>query len=91
MALDGSIRWTMRQTARSDKNDKIGLSATEYVRGTFDPTTGVINLTGYSKDDPNNVLVMVDVYKLQISTDGRKLTGKARNGGKWNGKVDLSR
>jgi hypothetical protein len=91
MALDGSIRWTMRRTARTDKSDKIGQSATEYVRGNFDPTTGTVNLTGYSKDDPNSVLVMLDVYKLQISTDGKKLTGTARNGGKWNGKIDLSR
>lgn len=91
MSLDGSIRWTMRRTARSDKSDKIGLSATEYVRGTFDPASSAINLAGYSKDDPDGVLVMVDVYKLQISSDGRKLTGTARNGGKWNGKVDLTR
>jgi hypothetical protein len=90
-ALDGSIRWTMRRTARSDKSDKVGLSATEYVRGAFDPSTGVVNLSGYSKDDPDGVLVMVDVYKLQVSNDGRKLTGAARNGGKWNGKIDLSR
>jgi hypothetical protein len=91
MALDGSILWTMRHTARTDKSDKIGQSATEYVRGNFDPTTGTVNLTGYSKEDPNSVLVMLDVYKLQISADGKKLTGAARNGGKWNGKVDLSR
>jgi hypothetical protein len=90
-ALSGSIRWTMRRTARSDKSDKIGHSANEFVRGTYDPLTGVVNLSGYSKDDPDDVLVMVDVYKLQISGEGRKLTGAARNGGKWNGKVDLGR
>ena len=90
-ALDGSIRWTMRHTARSDKTDKVGHSATEYVRGTFDTATGTVNLSGYSKDDPDGVLVMLDVYKLQTSSDGKKLTGAARNGGKWNGKVDLSR
>jgi hypothetical protein len=48
-------------------------------------------MSGYSKDDPNNVLVMIDDYKLTVSQDGRTLTGVARNGGKWNGHVRLSR
>ena len=90
-ALDGQIRWTMRRTARPDKTDKIGLSATEFVRGSFDPATGSVKMSGYSKDDPNNVLVMVDTYKLNISADGHALSGLARNGGKWNGHLRLSR
>ena len=90
-ALDGQIRWTMRKTARPDKMDKIGLSATEFVRGSFDPATGSVKMSGYRKDDPNNVLVMVDTYKLNISADGHTLSGLARNGGKWNGHVRLTR
>ncbi|HRI02748.1 MAG TPA: hypothetical protein PLL77_03300 [Pyrinomonadaceae bacterium] len=89
--IEGQIRWTMRRTARPDKTDKIGLSATEFVRGSADPTNHTINLTGYSKNDPNNVLVMVDVYKLTVSPDGKSLVGSARNGGKWNGRVNLRR
>ncbi len=89
--LDGQVKWTLRRTVRPDKADKVGLSAIEFVRGKYDPTTGDINLTGYGKDDPNNVLVMTDVYRLKISSDGRRLTGAARNGGKWNGRVNLSR
>lgn len=89
--LEGQIKWTLRRTARPDKKNKVGLSAIEYVRGTFDPTTGALKMNGYGKDDPNNVLVMVDAYKLNISQDGRTLNGLARNGGKWNGHLNLSR
>jgi hypothetical protein len=90
-AVDGEIRWTLRRTVRPDKMDKIGLSATEYVRGTFDPETGKLELSGYDKDDPDGVLVMVDDYRLTVSRDGKTLTGLAKNGGKWNGHVRLSR
>lgn len=89
--LDGRIKWTMRRTARPDKTDKIGLSATEFVRGTFDPQTGKVQMSGYRKDDPDSVLVMLDAYKLDLSTDGRSLTGLARNGGKWNGHIKLAK
>ena len=89
--LDGQIKWTLRKTARPDKADKIGLTAIEYVRGKYDPSTGLVNMSGYSKDDPNGVLVMLDVYKLNISSDGHTLSGLARNGGKWNGHVKLNR
>lgn len=89
--LNGQIKWTMRRSARPDKQHMIGFSAIEYVTGSFDPATGTVNLTGRSKDDPDGMLVMLDVYKLTISPDGQKLTGLARNGGKWNGKVNLRR
>ena len=89
--LDGHIKWTLRKTVRPDKMDKIGLSAIEYVRGTFDPATGAVVVNGFRKDDPNGVLVMVDDYKLTVSRDGKSLTGLARNGGKWNGRLRLAR
>lgn len=89
--LAGQITWTMRRTARPDKESKIGLSATEWVRGSFDPVERTVRLKGERKDDPDNVLVMLDEYKLKISADAKTLSGIARNGGKWNGKVNLSR
>lgn len=90
-SISGQIKWTLRRTTRPDKMDKVGLSAIEFVRGTFDPATGSLRMSGYGKDDPNNVLVMVDEYKLTVSPDNRTLTGLARNGGKWNGHVRLAR
>jgi hypothetical protein len=89
--VDGQIKWTLKRTVRPDKMEKIGFSATEFVRGTFDPVNGSLKMSGYSKDDPNNVLVMVDDYKLTVSPDGKTLSGVAKNGGKWNGHVRLSR
>lgn len=88
--VEGQIRWTMRKTVRPDKMDKVGLSAIEFVRGTFEPD-GSVTLTGYRKDDPDNLLVLLDQYRLQISPDAKSLNGLARNGGKWNGRVRLSR
>ena len=90
-SVSGEVKWTMRKTVRPDKAGKVGLSAIEYVRGSYDPSSGSVNLAGYAKDDPQNVLVMVDTYRLKISRDDRTLTGAARNGGKWNGRVDLRR
>jgi hypothetical protein len=89
--VEGSLLWTMRKTARPDKASKIGLTATEFVRGAFDPESHTVKLAGYGKDDPDEVLVMTDQYRLNISADGRTLNGFARNGGKWNGHIKLSR
>jgi len=89
--VEGQIKWTMRSTVRPDKMDKIGLSAIEYVRGTYAPETGVVLMSGYKKDDPDDVLVMLDNYRLTVSEDGSRLTGLARNGGKWNGRLKLTR
>lgn len=89
--IEGQIKWTMRYTVRPDKKDKIGLSATEYIRGNFDPSARLLTARGYRKDDPNDVLVMLDNYRLTISEDGHRLTGVARNGGRWNGHLELGR
>lgn len=89
--IEGQIKWTMRRTVRPDKKEKIGLSATEYIRGNFDPSTRLLTASGYRKDDPNDVLVMLDNYRLTVSEDGHRLTGVAQNGGRWNGHLDLGR
>lgn len=89
--VNGQINWTLRRSNRPDKMNKIGLTATEYVSGHFDNATGTLSLRGYRKDDPNNVLVMVDTYRLRMSGDSRRLSGSARNGGNWNASVNLAR
>ena len=48
-------------------------------------------MRGTSKSDPNNMLVMLDQYRLNLSSDGRTLNGAAKNGGKWNGRIILSK
>lgn len=89
--VSGRIEWTLRRTNRPDKQGKVGMSATEFVRGRFDPASRVLTMAGYRKDDPNNVLVMVDNYRLTLGGDSRSLTGKAKNGGSWNATMKLSK
>ncbi len=89
--IQGQIEWTMRRTRRPEKMSKVGMSATEYVSGQYNPATQSLSLKGYSKNDPNDVLVMTDDYRLTFSPGNRTLNGAARNGGKWDGKVILSR
>jgi hypothetical protein len=89
--LRGQIVWTLRRTPRPDKQFKVGTSATEYVTGRYDPAGRLVTLKGNSKNDPGGLLVMLDDYRLNLSADGRRLAGRARNGGKWNGIVNLSK
>jgi hypothetical protein len=89
--VQGQIEWTLRRTTRPEKMNKIGMTAIEYVRGKYDPSTRNLTMSGYRKDDPNNVLVMVDDYRLGLTADNRGLNGAARNGGKWDGKIKLQR
>jgi len=89
--VSGQIEWTLRRTTRPEKMSKIGLKAVEYVSGQYNPETRMLTLKGYSKDDPSDVLVMTDDYRLTLSEDSRRLNGAAKNGGKWNGRVNLSR
>ena len=87
--ISGQIEWTLKRTPSPEKMGKIGLSAIEYVRGRYDPSTQTVTFQGYRKDDPNNVLFNLDSYRLKLSND--KLSGLARNGGKWDGRMNLSR
>lgn len=55
-AVEGRIEWTVLRVERDSYRDKIGLVATEFVRGTFDERKGVLNLRGYDKDDPRQII-----------------------------------
>lgn len=89
--VSGQIDWTLRRTNRPEKMSKIGMSAVEYVNGTFDPVSRKLSLQGYRKDDPNGVLVMLDQYRLTLSSDESRLSGSAKNGGKWNATINAAR
>jgi len=78
-AVSGQIHWTLRRSSNPQKAGKAGLSAIEYVQGTFDARTGRLRLKGVRKDDPY-ALVILDTYDLVIARDGRSLTGRSRNG-----------
>lgn len=77
--VEGWIVWTLVRSANPQKMYKSGLTAVEYVRGTFDPPTRLMKVRGYRKDDPNN-LVIYDAYNLSLSEDKQNLSGRSKNG-----------
>jgi hypothetical protein len=77
--INGKIIWILRATNNPKKIGKTGLSATEYVQGTFDQTTHLLSLKGYRKDDPYD-LVILDKYQLSLAADNSTMNGKSIGG-----------
>jgi hypothetical protein len=73
----------------SKKTEKVGLTAVEYVQGSYDSNTRIINLSGVRKDDPNG-LIILDKYRLSLAGDNSTLAG-ATVGGKTRGQISLRR
>lgn len=88
--VQGQINWTMKSTPQQSKQSKIGLTAVEYVRGSYNQETRMLTLEGYRKDDPNSIITL-DKYRLVIAEDGRSLGGATWNHGGWRGKLSLNR
>jgi hypothetical protein len=89
---DGSVRgtivWTIRNTpakASPEEAAKVGMTATEYVRGEI-KGEGLLVLNGYRKDDPNNIF-SIDQYRLAISDNGMVIGGITFNNGSWTGQL----
>lgn len=82
----GEIYWTLQRHTNPKKIYKAGATATEYVQGTFNPTTRTIVLSGYRKDDPQDIVVL-DKYNLTLAENNQNLGG----GSKSNGRFNLSR
>ncbi len=77
--VDGRIVWTLTNHANPSKSYKTGLTAVEFVRGTFDPVTRLVKIRGFRKDDPNNIIIY-DSYNLSLGADSRTLSGTSKNG-----------
>ncbi len=77
--VDGRIVWTLTHTKNQKKSYKIGATAVEYVQGTYDSQTRILNLRGIRKDDPNDIVIL-DRYKLSLSDDNQTIIGKSLNG-----------
>ena len=78
-SVTGQIVWTLQKSSNPAKSYKNGLSATEYVRGTYDGVRRLMKIKGVRKDDPNN-LVIYDQYNLSLSENGDVLSGVSKNG-----------
>ena len=85
----GQIVWTLVRTGNRGKTDKIGLSATEFVQGTYDAATRMLSLNGYNESDANN-LIILDKYRVILAEDNRRLNGYSF-GGRVRGNFSLKR
>lgn len=82
--ISGEFIWKLIKSPRSDEQKKLGLTATEYVRGTYNSHSRKLNIKGVRKEDPNEIIGM-DVYDLTLSKNGAVLEGKTENHGTWKG------
>jgi len=84
--IRGRIVWMLRKEGSSTRPEfaaKVGLTATEIVKGTM-KSDGLLVLNGYEKDDPNGIIDL-DQYRLAISDNGKVVGGITLNGGSWTG------
>lgn len=94
-AVNGQFNWTV---ARPDElapesimwyESKIGHTAIEYVRGSYDNSSGELLLQGYKKEDPN-LIISLDHYRLKIIGE-HTLQGNSKAHGTWQGVIDGKR
>jgi hypothetical protein len=83
--VTGKIDWVFKLSPRIEEQHLIGRSATEFVRGSFDPRTRALMFQGYDKQDPYEVIGL-DSYHLALSDDAREIRGKTlTNNANWEG------
>lgn len=88
--IDGDIRWTLNNSPQDADIVKIGLKATEYIKGTYDSQSRILTFEGYKKDDPD-IIIGLDKYKLIFSEDNKVIGGITFNNGNWRGLFSLTR
>lgn len=84
--VSGTIIWKLVASPHSYEQSKLGLSATEYVGGTYNPEKRLATIAGRSKDDPHNVIGL-DEYKIVVSEDGQSIIATTSNHGNWQGRL----
>ena len=65
---------------------KLGTTAKEFVRGTFNPKTKEYILRGYKKEDPN-LIISTDIYRLIIDDNG-DIGGDSKAHNTWKGRIN---
>ncbi len=65
---------------------KLGKTAKEFVRGTYNPTTKEYFLKGYKKDDPNWI-ISTDEYRLKLD-EYDDISGKTKSNNTWKGRIN---
>lgn len=89
-SLSGSIHWTVIRGPMPFYDGKLGLGAVEYVIGTYVQAAGTMEFRGASKDDTHGIIGL-DVYRLEVSSDGRWLFGPTAANQTWKGRFHANR
>ncbi len=90
--VQGHFDWKFVQYDETDEfsvsyyRNKIGATAKEYVKGTWNPTTRTYHLKGYKKDDPN-AIIATDEYLLKLDSDG-DIGGETKSHNTWLGRIN---
>lgn len=90
--VTGFFKWQV--TGMDDKSkfsqdhydSRLGTTAKEFVKGTFNPATKTYKLSGYKKEDPN-LIISLDHYILKIDEKG-DIGGNTRAHGTWKGRIN---
>ncbi len=90
--VEGYFSWKVVQydkkspSSKQYYEDKIGMTAKEFVRGTYNPKTKEYQLHGYKKEDPNQI-IGTDNYRLKVDQNG-DIGGKTQSHGPWKGRIN---
>lgn len=90
--VQGYFNWKFLKCDENDAfavsyyKDKIGMTAKEYIRGTWDANSHTYYLKGYKKDDPNEI-ISLDEYQLKVDENG-DLGGETKSQGTWLGRIN---
>jgi hypothetical protein len=77
---EGTIHWgIVPEPPHPSRGSRDQQTGTEYVRGSFDPATGEVQLYGYRLDNP--ALLSLDEYRLLLSPESQGFEGTSR--GPW--------
>jgi hypothetical protein len=90
-AVEGRIAWTLKKApeARKDYAGKVGQRGVEYVWGFYDPATRHLDLNGYRRDDPKQILGL-DKYRLTFADKYQAIKGDTWNHGTWKAAFSLA-
>lgn len=73
-SVTGQILWFLVETPIISLQSKVGLDAAEYIRGQYDPSTGTLEVDGFERDDPYEIIGLGN-YTLTLRSDGSRITG----------------
>lgn len=78
------------RTSQRELIPSIGQRGAEFIEGTFDQSTGALNVRDVRLEDPHHI-IGTDEYRLMASPDGHYIAGITAENGTWQGRMDLVR